>query len=335
MTPKQQDALKRFESNMIRARLSRNTREQYLAWAVRFAKSSAAVGETPEERVASFISTLSKHSVATQKQALNALAGKGGLFAMLGRPLGKMPSWVNAKRPERIPSWVTIKEAEAVMEHLTEPWSSMIMLLIGSGLRIHECLSLRWRDLDFERLTVSIRGGKGDKDRVTVLSERMLEPLRLRYNRCRALYLEDRAAAREGVEIPEAIAKKYPNAGIDWPYFWVFPAAGESTDPASGIIRRHHVHVKSFARPLKLAVRRAGIAKRVTAHSFRHGFATEYLLAGGNIRELQRLMGHTSLETTEIYLHCLPTHTDRIGSPLDRGREPMRSAHIIRFPKSA
>lgn len=335
MTSTQRTHLDRFASAMIRARLAPATREQYMAWAVRFVESNSP-GETPEDRVAHFISTLSQHSVATQKQCLNALAGKGGLFALLGKPLGQMPSWVNATRPQRVPVWVTARETEAILEHLTEPWSTIVGLLFGSGLRIGECMSLRWRDLDFERMTISIRGGKGDKDRITVLSSRLLDPLRLRYKRCRALYLEDRAAGRPGVSIPSDVARKFPSAGKDWPFFWIFPAAGESTDPASKIVRRHHVHEKSFARPLGTAVRRSGIAKRVTAHAFRHGFATAYLLAGGNLRELQRLLGHTSIETTEIYLHCLPSHTDRIGSPWDAAPDAApASPHILRFPKTA
>lgn len=333
MTPRQKKALEEFEAKMVRARLSRNTRSQYLHWAIRFAEFNAE-GETAEDRVACFLSTLSCHSVATQKQALNALAGKGGLFALLGKPLDRLPDWVNAKRPRRAPAWVTVKESEDIRRHLSDPWDLMAGLMIGSGLRIHECMSLRWRDFDFERLTITIRGGKGDKDRVTVLSSQLVDSLLKRRDRCRGLFLEDRAANRPGVSIPDGVARKMPNAGKEWPFFWVFPAAGESTDPESKIIRRHHVHEKSFSRPLRVAVRRAGIAKRVTAHAFRHGFATAYLLKGGHIRELQRLLGHTSIETTEIYLHCLPSHTDRIGSPLDVESIPT-SPHILRFPKSA
>lgn len=301
---------------MVRARLARTTREQYKAWAIRFA-DFGAVGETAEERVADFLSSLSRHSVSTQRQALNALAGKGGLFALLGKPLGRLPDWVNARQTRRMPVWVTARETEEIMKYMAEPWSTMVGLLFGSGLRIHECMSLRWRDLDFERMTVTIRGGKGDKDRVTVLSAKVVDALRARYDRCRALYMEDRANGRPGVALPDAVARKYPNHGNDWGFFWVFPAAGESRDPESGIIRRHHVHEKSFSRPLRDAVRRAGIPKRVTAHAFRHGFATSYLLAGGNLRELQRVMGHANMETTEIYLHCLPSDADRIGSPWD------------------
>jgi integron integrase len=327
-------ALAKFDAHMARARLSQCTRDQYLHWAARLAKSRVG-GSTPEEKVAAFLSTLSSHAAATQKQALNALAGENGLYHALGRPLGELPPWVNSTVPVNIPTWVTRAEAEAILAHLTDPWATIIGLLYGSGLRIGECMSLRWRDLDFERMTVSIRRGKGDKDRITVLSGHVVRALRARYRRCRGLWREDREMGRPGVELPEGMRKKYPNAGTDWPMFWVFPAAGESRDPESGIIRRHHIHPKSFARAVAPAVRRAGIAKRVSAHSFRHGFATAYLLAGGHLRELQRLMGHTHIETTEIYLHCLPSHTDRIGSPWDVPDSAVPSPSIIRFPKSA
>lgn len=338
MTPQQERALERFEAAMVRERLSRTTREQYLGWAMRFSRFGAR-GDTREERVAHFLSSLSRKAVATQKQALNALAGKSGLFALLGKPIGQLPSWVNSARPVRVPTWVTRSETEAILQHLSEPWASITGMLYGSGLRIHECMSLRWRDLDFERMTVTIRGGKGDKDRITVLSGRMVDALRVRYKRCRALWREDRAAGKPGVALPDGVALKYPRVGEDWPFFWVFPAAGDSTDPQTGIVRRHHVHPKSFARPMRTAVRRAGVAKKVTAHSFRHGFATAYLLAGGNLRELQRLLGHTSIETTEIYLHCLPSHTDRIGSPWDHDTNvlpfsPARQIPAARLPRA-
>ena len=121
--------------------------------------------------------------------------------------------------------------------------------------------------------------------------------------------------------MPEGMELKFSQMGEEWPFFWVFPARCESKDPETGIVRRHHLHKKAFGAALRVAVRRAGISKRVTAHTFRHGFATAYLLAGGNLRELQRLMGHSDLETTEIYLHCLPSECDRIGSPWDVGEE--------------
>ena len=190
--------------------------------------------------------------------------------------------------------------------------------IVASGLRVGEVVALRWKDLDFERMTITVHQGKGKKDRITFLPKTLIEPLRERYRRCRGLWREDRERNRPGVQIPHSIANKSPQVGKEWPYFWVFPAAGESRDKQTGIIRRHHIHKKSISKALKPAVRRSGIAKRVVCHSFRHGFATSYLMAGGNIRELADLLGHKSIQTTEIYTHCIPDFTDRVGSPLDQ-----------------
>jgi integrase len=315
---------------MERERLAPLTRESYRGWAERYFAFSKAQRlahpdrprPTPEEAISEFLSSYQKHSEATVKQALNALAGKSGFYAAMGRELDRLPPWVNPTRPANVPTWVTAAETEAILAHLVEAWALMAGLMFGSGLRIGECVSLRWRDIDLERLTITIHRGKGNKDRVTVLSRRMVEPLKARMERCRGLWQEDRERNRPGVEMPHGMALKFPKMGEDWPFFFVFPAAGESRDPVTGIVRRHHVHKKSFGKALRTAVKRSRVAKRVTAHTFRHGFATCYLLAGGNLRELQRLMGHSNMETTEIYLHCLPNENDRIGSPWDV--EPVR-----------
>ena len=339
---KSADALKQFADWMARERLAKLTQESYLGWADRFlefVRASRAAGGprlTVEESISAFLSSYQNRTAATVKQALNALAGKSGFYAALGRPVGELPPWVNPTRPFRAPVWTTRAETEAIMQRMDEQWSAVTGLLYGSGLRIGHCMRLRWRDIDFERLTITVRQDKGDKDRITVLAGKMVQPLLERRERCRQLWERDRAAGREGVEIPEAFRLKAPSFGRDWPFFWVFPAASESRDPATGIVRRHHVHDRSYARPLRRAVREAGIDKRLTAHSFRHGFATAYLLAGGNLRELQRLMGHTSIETTEGYLHCLPTDVDRIGSPWDIAERPREAPPaIIPFRKLA
>jgi len=321
MTP--ESALKAYDAWMMRERLAPLTRESYYGWAERyFTFSKVNRKETAEETISAFLSTYQKHSEATVKQALNALAGKSGFFRAFGKELHELPPWVNPTRPANIPTWVTQMETEAIMTQLVEAWALMAGLMFGSGLRIGECVALRWRNIDFERLTVTIRRGKGNKDRVTVLSRRLVEPLKARMARCRALYDEDRVKGREGVAMPEGMDLKFRNMGKDWPFFWVFPAKCQSKDPETGMVRRHHLHKKAFGAALRIAVRRSGLSKRVTAHTFRHGFATAYLLCGGNLRELQRLLGHSHLETTEIYLHCLPNECDRIGSPWDV--EPVR-----------
>lgn len=329
---KSPEALEKYEEWMIRARLSPLTRESYLGWAERYFAFKDPAGSTvAEERISNFLSSYWKHSEATVKQALNALAGKSGFYAAMGREIGELPPWVNPTRPFTVPTWVTQAEAEAILLQLPEAWAQMVGLLFGSGLRIGECMRLRWQDLDFERLTVTVRRGKGKKDRITVLSKRLVEPLLARRQRCRGLWQEDRDHGRPGVALPEGMDLKFKNFGVEWPYFWVFPAAGQSLDPESGIVRRHHVHDKSLGKPLRVAVRRAGVSKRVTAHTFRHGFATLYLLAGGNLRELQRLLGHKDLATTEIYLHCLPNDMDRIGSPWDAAPASETPAKIAFF----
>lgn len=315
---KPDECLAKYAEWLDGTRLADLTKESYMGWAERFcAFKDPAKADSAEQRLSNFLSTYSEHTEATVNQAVNALAGKSGFYAGLDYMVGDIPAWTPPTRPFRIPVWVTPAEAEAIIAQLDEPWATICGLLFGSGLRIGECVSLRWRDFDFERLTVTIRGGKGDKDRVTVLSRRLIDALKARMERCRALWEEDRIRKRPGVALPPAVGRKCPSFSEEWPYFWVFPAAGESRDKKSGIVRRHHIHRKSLARPLRPAVRRAKLNKRVTAHSFRHGFATLYLLSGGNLRELQRLMGHESMTTTERYLHLIPSHTDRIGSPWD------------------
>jgi integrase len=327
------EALKRYDAWMQRERLAPLTRESYMGWAERyFAWSKDNRAATAEETISNFLSSYQKHSEATVKQALNALVGKSGFFPAMGKKLAKLPSWVNPTRPANIPTWVTQTETEKIMVHLVEAWAMMAGLMFGSGLRISECASLRWRDIDFERLTITLRRAKGNKDRVTVLSRRLVEPLKARMERCRGLWAEDRAKGRAGVAMPDGMELKFSQSGKEWPFFFVFPARGESKDPVSGIVRRHHLHKKAFGSALRIAVRRSGIAKRVTAHTFRHGFATAYLLAGGNLRELQRLLGHTHIETTEIYLHCLPNECDRIGSPWDVDAAPRPEPNKIITP---
>jgi integrase len=322
--------LKRYEDHLLRAQVAPATRDQYLGIAEsywRFCK--ARDFDSAKEAVSAFLSTYPTRnlSIASQRLALNVLAGKkNGFYAALGKPIGKLPAWVKATKPITVPSWVTQSEAERICENLEDQWSLMVRLMFGAGLRVSEVTSLRWRDLDFERLTITVKQSKGKKDRITFLPSSVVEDFREQYRKARMLWRRDRSDGRPGVEIPRSIANKSPKAGEDWALFWVFPSAGESCCPETKIRRRHHIHQKSLAKPVRKATQRAGIAKRVTAHAFRHGFATAYLMAGGNLRELRDLMGHKSIETTEIYLHCLPSFTDRVGSPLDR-----ESGNVVPF----
>jgi integron integrase len=317
-------ALEKFDKWMIDRHLMRRTRECYLGHASRFAKFKMDGSPTGPEKVVAYLSWMAHNrSPVTQRQALNALVA---LYKALDKPLGQLPEWIKPPEKKRVPSWVTRDEAIRIIELLPQPWNEVASLLYGSGLRISEALQLRSKDLDSTSGTVTVRDGKGGKDRVTLLPQSIIPILTARYRVNRAIYDEDRSNRRPGVEVPASVARKSPKAGTEWPWFWVFPAPGESTDPDSHIVRRHHRHEDGFAKALKLAVTRAKLNKRVTAHSFRHGFATSYLSAGGTIQELMELMGHTNIATTEIYLHCLPQLASRVSSPLD---------NVVSFRRSA
>jgi integrase len=337
---KRQQAMDDFRNALKGRNKADSTVDQYLGFVARYLEfCDGKRFPTPEDAIPEFLSSMTPCSVANQKGALSALAGANGFYACHGRKIGQLPKWVYASRPVRIPVWITQSEAEAIIAQLFESWALMAGLMFGSGLRIGETCNLRWRAFDFERGTVSIWSGKGDKCRIAPLSRRLIEPLKARRERCKALWKEDRERKRPGVSPVDSLARKFPSHNLEWPYFWVFPSAKESRDPESGIVRRHHIHDKSFAKAVRPAVRRADIDKRVTAHSFRHGFATAYLLAGGNIRELQDRMGHDSIETTMGYLHCLPSHFDRIGSPWDAAPQSgaLQPSHlsILQFPRTA
>lgn len=181
-----------------------------------------------------------------------------------------------------------------------------------------ELLRLRVHHLDLARLQLRVLGGKGDKDRVTVLPESLAAPLRERLERRRVLWEEDRRAGLAGVWLPEGLAKKYAGAGEKWEWQWLFPAKKPSRDPATGIVRRHHLSDMSFQRAVKAAAEKAGLNKRVTPHVFRHSFATHLLEGGTDIRTVQDLLGHADVRTTQIYLHCVKRPGLGVRSPLDR-----------------
>ena len=323
-----QEALQKFRLWMVQKRLARRTIENYLGHANRYGRFKPAYPcATTEDRVSSYLSHLAETRTAvTQKQALNALVN---LYRALDRPLGQLPAWVSPRIRNRAKAWTNAQEATAIIRHLPEPWNEVASMLFGSGLRIHECISLRVKDLDLDMRTVVIHGGKGDKDRVVPLAHCMVEVLRERIEVSRAVWQEDRANHRPGIHIPDSFVVKSPRAGERWEMFWLWPAPGESTDPETGVVRRHHRHEDGFAKALRPAVDRAKVNKRVTAHSFRHGFATEYLNGGGNIQDLKELMGHTHISVTESYLHCIPKLSSRALSPLDA------AMGISEFRKSA
>lgn len=283
------------------------TEQAYLHWVRRFLRwceSAGVVAEgAGEEEVRRFLEDLAVGrgvSAATQNQAFSSL-----LFffnEVLRRPLEGVDA-VRAKRSSRLPVVLSKGEAKRLIGAMEGTMGLIGRLLYGTGMRLMEAIRLRVKDIDFERSQIVVRDGKGGKDRVVMLPEALKEPLREHLDRVRLLFESDRAEGLPGVWLPGALAVKYPNAGSEWAWQWVFPSKSVGVDPKSGVRRRHHVHDNGVGKALTVAARRAGIAKKITAHTLRHSFATHLLEAGVNIRTVQELLGHSSVETTMIYTH--------------------------------
>ena len=268
--------------------------------------------------VAMFLTHLATHdevSASTQNQALNALMF---LYSqVLGRDLESMGGFVRAHKPRRLPVVLTPAEVRAVLERLDGSSRLVASLLYGSGLRLLECLQLRVKDVDFEQREIRLRQGKGRKDRVTPLPEACAPKLREHLGRVRALFETDLREGYGGVLLPDALARKYPNAGREWGWQWLFPAGRRYRDEAAGVERRHHVHETAIQRAVKRAVATAGIAKPAGCHTFRHSFATHLLANGYDIRTVQELLGHRDVKTTMVYTHVLNRGGRGVRSPLD------------------
>lgn len=277
----------------------------------------------PEEmgaaEVEAFLSDLAvRRNVAasTQNQALAALLFLYKQVLKLDLPwLGEV---VRAKKPVRLPVVLTVSEVQQVLAQLQgELWLAG-SLLYGSGMRLMEVLRLRVKDVDFARHEILVRDGKGMKDRVTLLPQRLFTPLKQHLQTVRAVHQQELAAGRGDVYLPFALAKKYPKAPTDWAWQYVFPAAGLSVDPRSGAVRRHHLDEKRLQRAFKAAIHAAEIHKLATPHTLRHSFATHLLESGQDIRTVQELLGHADVKTTQIYTHVLNRSGLGVISPLDR-----------------
>jgi integron integrase len=277
----------------------------------------------PEEmgaaEVEAFLSDLAvRRNVAasTQNQALAALLFLYKQVLKLDLPwLGEV---VRAKKPVRLPVVLTVSEVQQVLAQLQgELWLAG-SLLYGSGMRLMEVLRLRVKDVDFARHEILVRDGKGMKDRVTLLPQRLFTPLKQHLQTVRAVHQQELAAGRGDVYLPFALAKKYPKAPTDWAWQYVFPAAGLSVDPRSGAVRRHHLDEKRLQRAFKAAIHATEIHKLATPHTLRHSFATHLLESGQDIRTVQELLGHADVKTTQIYTHVLNRGGLGVISPLDR-----------------
>ena len=306
---------------------SGRTADAYVAWVRRFVRFQGMrhPRELGPAEVAAFLSDLAvrgRVSAATQNQALAAL-----LFLyreVLRRDIGRVGPLVRAKEPVRLPVVLTRAEVARVLRQIEGQARVVAGLLYGSGLRLLECVELRVKDIDLERREIRVRRGKGARDRVTVLPELLVTPLRRQLGWVRALHERDRARGGGRVALPGALARKLPGAAADWPWQWVFPARRTYRDAATVELRRHHVHPTAVQRAVAAAVRRAGLSKRATCHTLRHSFATHLIEDGYDIRTVQELLGHRSVETTMIYTHVLNRGGLGVVSPADRLGAPRR-----------
>jgi integron integrase len=272
-----------------------------------------------EPEVAAFLSHLAEEggvAASTQNQALHALCF---LYdAVLGAPLDRVGGVVRARRPKRLPVVLTRAEVGALLGRLRGRHRLMASVLYGSGLRLRACLRLRVQDLDLDYAQLTVRDGKGGRDRVTVLPEALHAPLRRHLRAERARYEQELEDGTAAVSLPGALARKYPGAATEWRWRYVFPSRRLAADPRSGRLLRHHASESPLQKRIRAAAPAAGIAKRVSSHALRHSFATHLLEAGSDIRTVQELLGHRSVRTTQVYTHVLNRGGLGVVSPLDR-----------------
>lgn len=299
---------------------SLRTEQAYVHWVrafVRFhqCRHPRQMSAAEVEAFLSWLSNERRVSVSTHRQALSAV-----LFLyqqVLGLRLPWMDQIDRPQRKPRLPTVLSVAEVGAVLAGLQGEHGLLARLLYGTGMRITEALQLRVKDVDFERRAIVVRAGKGGKDRVVMLPASLAPALREQMHAARALWQADATAGRGGVQLPDALERKYPRAGAAWGWFWVFPQAAHSVCPRSGVQRRHHLFDQTFQRAFKRAVAAAGIERPATPHTLRHCFATHLLQSGTDIRTVQELLGHSDVSTTMVYTHVLKVAAGGAASPLD------------------
>jgi integron integrase len=315
--------LEQVRDNLRTRHLSYRTEKTYLYWIRRFIRFHKL--RHPREmggpEVEEFLTSLAVHNKVSAPTQNQALAGVLFLYRdVLGIDLPWLANLVRAKTPQHLPVVMTRAEVQRVLSNLDGTEWLVASMLYGAGLRVTECLQLRIKDVELSRHELLIRNAKGQKDRVTVLPDALVPHLKDHLTRVRLLFEADLEAKRPGVALPFALRRKYPRAAVSWGWQWVFPANAFCRDPYSGEWVRFHFHPQNIQRSVKLAVRKAGIQKPASCHTFRHCFATHLLEDGYDIRTVQELLGHADVKTTMIYTHVLNRGGRGVRSPLDAGR---------------
>jgi len=302
--------------------LSVNTEKTYIGWLRTFcrflkAQNPHSINVSHLKAFLTWLAVEKTVSASTQNQAFNALLF---LFRhVLDQNIGDLRNVIRASRKRRLPVVLTKSEVSQHFSNMTGTNLLMARLIYGCGLRLRECVKLRVKDIDFDRNFLIVRSGKGDKDRQTVLPVTLIEKLHNHIDKTELIFKKDRINNVPGVELPYALERKYPNAGKEWGWQWLFPSWKLSIDPRSGIVRRHHIHPSNLQKHIRCAAHKTGLVKRIAVHTLRHSFATHLLESGYDLRTIQELLGHSSLRTTMIYTHVAGKNLLGVKSPLDEG----------------
>jgi len=318
-TPKEEWEVKLVD-RIRREDKSYRTEQGYRQWARRFMKYHAdkKAEELGVEDLESFLTHQAvklRVSGSTQRQGLNALVY---FFKKVLRvDLPEDMDFCRAKKKVNLPVVLSKKEIQRLFDKLQGTYNLLAKLQYGAGLRLSELQRLRIKDLDFDRSVLTVRCGKGNKDRKAPLPESLITPLQEHIQRLEVLFKKDRNEQIPGVYLPQALNRKYPQAGEKWIWQWLFPSRQLSMDPRSGLLRRHHIPGVPYQRKITVAAQKAGIHKRVTTHALRHSFATHLLERGTDIRTVQELLGHSDVSTTMIYTHVMVKPGMGVRSPLD------------------